>query len=263
MWAWFVACVFSGPGTPLGVSLDDGQVMVGDVTTPSLRLAGVFGEIDVPLEDVGVVLPVEASTFGESHGQVTVWLRNGSELRGRWVEPTLALAVSAGGEQVPVDLAVDHVQGLQLRGGEEWPSGPLYRIRTTHGDDVLVDPAETRISLRNDLGTFAPFLSECAQVGPVGDPSGDWRIELRSGTILVGPLTQDHLVLGLPSGPDQLDVPLTELLAIDQRVWGQGSGSVQFASSPAASVEAAPSGRQGLGAEGGWFDNRKLLDAKR
>jgi hypothetical protein len=270
MWVLLLVAGCSTSSTPLGVTLQDGQVMVGEVTTASLRLSGVFGEVDVPLSDVGVILPVEAATLGESHGQVTVWLRNGSEFRGKWENPELGLSVSAGGESIPVDLPTDQVQGIQLRGGEEWPDGSLYRIRTTHGDDVLVDPAETRISVKNALGTFAPFLSECARVGPIGDPRGDWRLELRSGTVLVGPLTQDHLVLALPSGPETLEVPLGELVAIDQQIWSGGGKSDYFASTPSAAQNAAEaqplpptSGRQGLGSAEGWFDNSRLKDAKR
>lgn len=261
---WWVALVACGGGEqiPVGVSLRDGQVIVGDVTTDTLRLEGVFGTVDVPLDDVGMVVPVEAATLGQSHDQVTVWLRNGSELRGRWTEPELAMGVAVGGKRVGVDLPTDDIGAIQLRGGEEWPGADLYRVRTTHGDDVLVDPASTRIELENDLGTFAPYLSECLRVGPVGDPSGPWRIELATGTVLVGPLRQEHLHLELPAGPGQVDLPLSALVAIDRSVWTTPSYATPVSSSP---VEPSPArARQGSLSEAeGWFRNDRLIDAKR
>jgi hypothetical protein len=265
-----VGCSF-GEATPLGVTLHDGQVVVGEVTTDALALDGVFGEISIPLEDVGVVLPVEAATLGASDHQVTVWLRNGSELRGRWRDPALSLGVSAGGDVVPVDVPTGEVQAIQLRGGEEWPEPGTYRVRTSHGDDVLVDPESTRITVSNALGTFSPFLSECAAVGPVGDPRGDWRVVLRSGTVLVGPLQEESLALRLPSGPDEVRVALADLVAIDQQVWTDRGddlpnrmvqlvgGSVSSESAPPAPSPAV----QGLSSGDGWFRNDRMSNAKR
>lgn len=267
MWlATWVAC--SAEPTPLGVTLRDGQVVVGDVGTDALTLVGVFGEVEVPLQDVGVVVPVEGATLGQSRHQVTVWLRNGSELRGEWKDPALQLGVWAGGAAVPVEVPVDEVQAIQLRGGEEWPEPGTYRVRTTHGDDVLVDPERTQVTLSNALGTFSPFLSECASLGPVGDPKGDWRLVLRSGTVLVGPLQEEALSLHLPSGPERLDVALADLVSIDQRVWTasevQAAPNAVFSyGSPAAPtpVEAPPRGN--LNAEDGWFRNDRMSNAKR
>ncbi|MCB9689708.1 MAG: hypothetical protein H6738_03495 [Alphaproteobacteria bacterium] len=259
---WWVALVACGGGEqiPVGVSLRDGQVIVGDVRTDTLRLEGVFGTVDVPLGDVGMVVPVEGATLGESHDQVTVWLRNGSELRGRWTEPELAMGVAVGGQRVAVDLPTDDIGAIQLRGGAEWPSSDLYRVRTTHGDDVLVDPASTRIEIENELGTFSPFLSECVRVGPVGDPSGPWRVELVTGTVLVGPLRQEQLHLELPAGPHLVDLPLADLVAIDRTVWATPAPESSYAKP----VSAPTSARRGkLSEADGWFRNDSLEDAKR
>lgn len=270
---WLLAALGCGGGevTPLGVTLGGGQVVVGDVTTVSLTLEGVFGSVEVPLEDVGVVVPVEGATLGQSGGQVTVWLRNGSELRGRWRDPTLALGVWAGGVSVPVDVPVDDVQAIQLRGGEEWPALGTYRVRTTHGDDVLVDPEHTQVTLSSTLGTFSPFLSECASIGPVGDPKGDWRVVLRSGTVLVGPLQQSELTLHLPSGPDEVDVALADLVSIDQQVWTVDQSTSYAMDVPAAlgqgstggQVEPRAAPRGNLQSSDGWFRNDRLEGAKR
>lgn len=261
-----------GGATPLGVTLHDGQVVVGEVTTASLVLEGVFGEVAIPLSDVGVVVPVEASTLGASDHQVTVWLRNGSELRGRWRDPELSLGVAAGGDVVPVDVPTAQVQAIQLRGGEEWPAPGTYRVRTSHGDDVLVDPEQTRVTVSNALGTFSPFLSECASVGPIADPRGDWRVVLRSGTVLVGPLQEEALTLHLPSGPDEVRVALADLVAIDQQVWTESAGYDgsrlagmvnDLVPASAVSEPPAPSPVQGLSSSDGWFRNDRMSNAKR
>lgn len=267
-----VACV-EGEGTPVGVTLDDGQVLVGDVTTGVLALEGAFGAVEIPLDDVGMVIPVEGRTVGESHGQVTVWLRNGSELRGQWTEPELAMGIEVGGDAVPIEVPAHRMQALQLRGGEEWPEGGLYRVRTTWGDDFLVDPEETRIPLVNDLGEFSPFLSELRAVGPVGDPTGDWRIELETGTVLIGQVQQDELAFALPMGPDEIVVPLDALVRLERGAWSQqGLANPSppaeparmldtFNSVPSAALQ-APQARPGLTESAGWFDNRRLEDAK-
>ena len=97
------------------------------------------------------------------------------------------------------------------------------------------------------------------RVGPVGDPSGPWRVELTSGTILVGPLRQEELHLELPAGPERVDLPLAQLVAIDRTVWATPVPV------HAAAVSSAPARtRRGkLEEADGWFRNDLLEDAKR
>lgn len=276
------ACISFGEPTPIGVTLEDGQLLVGDVTTDVLALDGAFGDVLVPLDDVGMVVPVEGRSLGDSHGHVTIWLRNGSELRGEWAEPELAMAIEVGGDDVAIDVPAERLQALQLRGAEQWPDVGLYRVRTTWGDDFLVDPAETRIAMVNDLGEFAPYLSECRSVGPIGDPTGDWRIELETGTVLVGALQQEEIAFALPMGPDEIVVPLSALAVLDRSSWGvpeaeQGFLAGWAAATPSVADVAPPSpapasasvparketrARPGLSSGEGWFDNRRLEDAK-
>lgn len=261
-------------GTPVGVTLGDGEVLVGEITTDELLLRGAFGDVYVPLEDVGMVLPVEGRTLADSHGHVTLWLRNGSELRGEWAEPELAMGIEVGGDVVPVDVPADRLQALQLQGGEDWPDDTMYRVRTTYGDDFVVDPSATRLTLVSPLGTFSPFLSECRSVGPVGAPDGDWRIELETGTVLVGHLDQDTIAFALPMGPEVVEVPLEALALLVRGTW-HASGSGEAAdedlwSAPASSfggvapvAPRAPEARPALDEASGWFDNQRLQDAKR
>ncbi len=250
--------------TPLGVTLDDGQVLIGLVTTDVLMLDGILGSVAIPLEDIGMVLPVEGKTLGDSHGHVTVWLRNGSELRGEWSEPELAVGLAVGGTEVAVDVPTDQMAALQLQGSEAWPSEGLFRARTTWGDDFLVDPQLTRLTLENELGVFSPFLSECAAVGPIGAPDGDWRIELLNGTVLQGPLRESEIAFALPMGPEEVVVPLDKLVSLERGSWGgQPTPPAPAAEAPPARTPPPISAAPALPESQGWFDNRRLQDAKR
>jgi hypothetical protein len=220
---------------PVRAALVDGQVLFGDLRTETLVLDGELGRLKIPLADVGEVLPIEGEHLGESQGYVRVWLRNGSELVGRWDDPDLAVAIKVGKDTIKVDLPVDQLQRLQTQGGELWPKGAVYRVRTSTGDDFLVDAEESRIALVNQMGTFTPRLSECRSVYPIDDPTGEWRIELHTGTTLIGNLDKDQLELSMALGPKQVTVPLAVMQSIEQQSWhvaspaggtrGQGSGS--------------------------------------
>ena len=155
--------MFSGPAveTPVRATLNDGQILMGEVKTRVLQLATGAGLVDVPLADIGEVVPVSAEGLGVSEGLVNVWLRNGSELRGRWSDPKLAMSIAVGGSDVPIDLPMNDLGRFQLQGAAAWPTAPVFRMRTSWGDDFLVDPTRTHLVLANNLGTFAPLLAEC------------------------------------------------------------------------------------------------------
>lgn len=205
--------------TPVRATLADGQVLMGQVRTRILRLVTGAGLVDVPLSDVGEVRPSENRQLGKDDHQVNVWLRNGSELRGTWSEPELAMGISVGGDKVGVDLPMEELTRFQLQGQVAWPDSPVYRVQTTWGDDFLIDPAGTRLQLENQLGSFSPSLAECRSAAPVGDPDGDWRVELTTGTVLVGELKGDALTVALPMGPKELTVPLGALKSLSLRAW--------------------------------------------
>ncbi len=276
--------------TPLRATLDDGQVLMGTVTTPTLLLEGAMGTIEIPVEDIGEVEPVEGGALSGSNGHVTVWLRNGSELRGRWAEPELGMGIQAGGQVIPVDLPMDQVMRVQLMEGQVWPEGLVYRVRTTHGDDFLIDPQTTQVSITNDLGTFSPFLSECMSLTPVDGNDGDWKVVLASGTVLVGPMTHDSFDFAMPMGPSRVDTPLELVAGIDRQDWTGSSdyGFMDFESAhpitrgeplqmmdgsglypqPAAAEENADTGsyerQQRLDEQvEGWFDNSSMRAYKK
>ncbi|MFT6821193.1 MAG: hypothetical protein ACJATT_005022 [Myxococcota bacterium] len=205
--------------TPVRASFGDGQVLMGDVRTETLVLMTGAGIVDIPLSDVGEVVPADGEGLAEARGRVTVWLRNGSELRGTWTDPTLAMRVKVGGEHTTVDLPLNDLQRFQLQGRSEWASGPVYRLKTAFGDDVLVDPARTTLIVHNQFGTFEPRLSECTRVEPVGATDGDWRVELASGTILIGNLDDNRLTVALPMGPDHVSLPLADVVSLSTDSW--------------------------------------------
>lgn len=208
-----------GADASVRATLSDGQVLYGSLRTGTLSLEGGMGTLEIPLADVGEVIPVEGGELGESDGYVNIWLRNGSELAGQWHDPELAVAILVGGEEVKVDLPAGDLARMQTQGGEVWPDAAVYRVSTSHGDDFLVDAAASQLVLTNDLGTFSPYLSECHSARPLGDPDGDWRIELETGTVLVGKLADDELTLALPMGPGEVTVPLAILVAMEQQDW--------------------------------------------
>lgn len=206
-------------GAPIRATLADGQVLYGTLRTTTLYLDGAMGRVAVPLTHVGEVVPVEGDQLDAAEGHVKIWLRNGSELVGRWDEPELGMGIDVGGDQVVVDLPVNDLQRVQTQGDEEWPREKVYRVRTTHGDDFLVDAERSRIVIENALGMFSPHLSECRSVTPIDDPAGEWRIELETGTVLIGSLADDELTLALPLGPEEVTVPLAILDSMEQQSW--------------------------------------------
>ncbi len=209
------------PDTAVRATLGDGQILMGEVRTKTLRLEGGAGLLEIPLADVGEVVPAEGGELGDAHGYVNVWLRNGSELRGKWADPELDLAILVGGASVGVKLPMDDLTRFQLQGAERWPQGEVYRMRTSFGDDFLVDPARTHLALDNHLGSFEPLLSECRSIAPLGDPTGEWRVELQTGTVLVGHMRNDVVTVALPMGPESVSVPLAHFVSLRVENWGQ------------------------------------------
>lgn len=229
--------------TPVRATLDDGQVLQGEVQTETLRLVTGFGEVGIPLDDIGEIRPVEGGTLAGSGNQVSVWLRNGSELRGQWADPELDMGLSVGGDTVSVALPMEELQRFQLQGGEAMPEGFVYRVRTVWGDDFVVDGSATWLTLENELGSFTPALDEVQSLAAI--EAGDWRMALDNGSVLIGPLAGESLTLALPLGPGEIEVPIDDITSVMRQDWG---GYREYERN-------APAQAGGLDS-GMWFDNR-------
>lgn len=231
--------------TPVRATLGDGQILMGEVRTKTLLLLSGSGTLEIPLADVGEVVPAAAGGLGESEGRVDVWLKNGSELRGTWADPKLAMSIRVGGSKVAVDLPMNDLSRFQLQGDARWPAGPVYRMRTRLGDDFLVDPARTQLVVENDFGTFAPLLSECRSVAPIAEPEGLWRIELQTGTVLLGHLQDGQVTVALPMGPAQMSVPLDQFVSLRVERWDerQAAAAPSYVEPYVMPYDEAPGGR--------------------
>lgn len=256
--ALLAGCGSSGDA-PVRATLQDGQILYGDLRTDTLVLEGALGTLEIPLEDVGEVVPVEGTQLDDSDGHVKVWLRNGSELAGKWNDPELTMGIEVGDTEVRVDLPVGDLQRMQTRAGEIWTEKSVYRIRTSHGDDFLVDAETSRIAIESDLGEFKPFLSECESIRPIDGPQGDWRIQLTTGTVLIGKPANDELTLMMPMGPQEVTVPLASLLAMEQQQWYAASHGQQVYEPTASAEPRRKPGRRGL--FGGKRDRAMEADA--
>ena len=252
---------------PVRATLDDGQVLLGAVRTETLVLETGVGRVEVPLADIGQVAPVEGGALGGSGDHVNIWLQNGSELVGQWADPELRVDIDIGGAPVGVDLPMDQLQRFQTQGGDKMPTGAVYRVRTIYGDDVLVDPAETRLVVDNALGSFTPTLAECVSAAPLDDPEKDWRLELETGTVLIGRIGTEGIDFQLPMGPDSLTVPLAALVSLERQDWGTYDSYEELQQPMPAAAEPM---QQGGGAappppkaDERWFDNRRQSGFKR
>jgi hypothetical protein len=116
----------------------------------------------------------------------------------------------------------------------------------------------------------------------VGSPTGEWRFELATGTVLIGTPAEKTLTFALPMGPDTLDVPLASLVTLTRGSWVEQSAPVTASVPEAAAMipsagggaaqdlelddhdgRRAPRAKAGLDRSGGWFRNDRLEDAKR
>jgi hypothetical protein len=151
------------------------------------------------------------------------------------------MAIAVGGGEVPVDLPMNDLGRFQLQGDAAWPTGPVFRMRTSWGDDFLVDPTRTHLVLSNNLGTFAPMLAECQSAQPLGEPTGPWRVVLRTGTVLVGKLQDAAVTVALPLGPEEMTIPLANFVSLRLESWAPVAARPMSAVSAAATaVQAEP-----------------------
>ena len=201
-------------------SLDDGQVLHGYVSTTNVQLRTEMGTLPVPIGDIGEIEPIEGTQLADAHNHIKLWLRNGSELVGEWANPELQFNIRIDEDLVAVDLPMDALERFQLEEGDRWPAQNSFVVKTSYGDDIIIDSSETHFTLTNHLGTFTPTLAECKSLRPLGEHTGNWQVELHNGTILIGALSEKSIEFALPLGPDTITVPLDHITHLERRTWG-------------------------------------------
>ena len=207
----FAAIVSSGcrsVGPEVLVTLDDGQKLVGRLTTERFALETGMGELVFDTAIAGELGPIEGDTMKQSGRMVRLWLRNGSEFVGKWKRPSVEVLLHLGEKPRTIDVPIDKLKRLQFRGDPIWSDGAVFRVVTRQGDDFFVDVTRTRLPFTSDLGEFDPFLQEIDQLQPLDETKERWRISLGSGTVFNGALRQKRLDLRLAVGPEAIVLPI-------------------------------------------------------
>jgi hypothetical protein len=186
------------------VQLNDGQVLVGGMTTEMFKLKTEFGTLDFSAEDAGEMGPLEGKDMQQAGNLIKLWLKNGSEFVGGWEHPSVEVAISIGGQDVTVDVPIDKIKRMRFRGDAEYTDKPLYRVLTRSGDDFFVDASASKIHFKGELGSFSPFLAEIAGLERNKGDDNQWRIRLQNGTTLHAGIQQDGVELSPAMGPGKV-----------------------------------------------------------
>ncbi len=186
------------------VQLNDGQVLVGGMTTEMFRLKTEFGMLDFTTEDAGELGPLEGADMQQAGNLIKLWLRNGSEFVGAWERPAVEVAISIGGKDVTIDVPIDKIKRMRFRGDAEYTEKPLYRVLTSSGDDFFVDASASKIHFKGELGEFSPFLEEIAGLERNNGDDNEWQIRLKNGTTLHAGIQQDGVELSPAMGPERV-----------------------------------------------------------
>lgn len=186
------------------VELNDGQVLVGGMTTQAFRLKTEFGMLDFSTEDAGELGPLEGADMEQAGKLIKLWLRNGSEFIGGWEHPSVEVAISIGGKDLTVDVPIKKIKRMRFRGDAEYTEKPLYRVLTRSGDDFFVDASASKIHFKGELGSFSPFLEEIAGLERNNGDDNEWSIRLKNGTTLHAGIQQDGVDLSPAMGPDKV-----------------------------------------------------------
>ena len=170
--------------------MQNGEVIIGEMSTPLQIEAGVGGILDVPLNEIASMKD-EQCTFTD-----------GMTLKGRIKAETLAVTTRYGTVQMPV------AQIKTLKLGKEVAAVPTTQgfICETQGGDKIVgeinEPLKVTLELGGTLEVPSKDLAAFA----------DGRFALLDGTVLKGLIAQETLVVKTRFGG--LKVPSTAIKAI-------------------------------------------------
>lgn len=186
------------------VQLNDGQVLVGRMTTPQFSLKTAFGTMRFDADEAGELGPLEGDDMQQAGNLIRLWLRNGSEFVGGWENPVVEMALSVGGREIPVEVPIDKLERLRFRGQPVYTDRPLYRVLTRSGDDFFVDAGTSRIHFDGELGSFSPFLAEIASLEKLDSDDNLWSVRLKNGTRLHSRIQADGVALHPAMGPGEV-----------------------------------------------------------
>jgi hypothetical protein len=186
--------------------LNDGQLLVGTITTKTFTLKTEFGEIPFSTEEAGELGPLEGPDMQRSEHLVKLWLKNGSEFVGSWERPAVHMALSIGNEQVSIEVPIEKIKRLRFQGHAKYSDKPLYRVMTQAGDDFFVDADKSRIHFEGELASFSPFLTEISMLERKDADQNLWQVVMVNGTRLHGKIKDKGLDLKPAMGPEQVDI---------------------------------------------------------
>lgn len=255
-------CSFGDRRPQVLVTMSDGQRLMGRLTTDSFALDTGMGSLSFDATVAGELGPVEGGDVKAAAKKIRLWLKNGSEFVGTWQEPAVELELDLGERKRLIKVPIDKLARLQFYGEPIYTDEPLFRIRTSHGDDFYVDVTRTRLELTSDLGQFDPYLGEIDRLEPIGADGKRWRIRMESGTVLIGTLAREALDLRLAVGPEQIALPVGAVKQMARQhmmVPGRFSAGMSIASDVQAEASIAP---QSAPAKG-FYDNSTQRALKR
>ncbi|MDF1667107.1 MAG: hypothetical protein P1V97_35515 [Planctomycetota bacterium] len=208
------ACACQSPapkGPAVKVTLSDGQVLMGRMSTENLTLKTGLGELNFDSKDAGELGLVKGGNVGESKSKIRLWLLNGSEFVGHWQKPEVDLKFSAGGDEFNIKVPIAKLERLQFQGNAVWSEDAVFRIQTASGDDFFVDVTKNRLPFQTEFGQIRPFLSEIRSMKPLDKKNEKWRVQLNNGTSLEARFQMKVLNLTLAMGPKKISLPLSEI----------------------------------------------------
>jgi hypothetical protein len=226
-------------GPRVHVELNDGQVLVGEMSTPALSLKTQFGAIAFDAAQAGELGPLEGGDIREAGSLIRLWLRNGSEFVGEWQAPVVRMALRVGGAAVPVDVPIQKLARLRFLGQPVWHDRPVFRLLTHAGDDFYVDAERSRVRLKTEVGAMEPFLDEIARLEPRGQEENAWQVVLKSGSVLFAEIDKDGLDLRPVLGPEKLTVAWSAIRRLEQVAAPALAAAAQAGSPPVQAAESA------------------------
>jgi hypothetical protein len=252
-------------GPEVRVTLSDGQVLLGCLSTRSFALKTGLGDFDFDSSDAGELGLLEGKNVQQSKRKIRLWLRNGSEFVGYWQEPKIDLLFAVGGEERNITVPIAKLERLQFKGQAVWSQQAVFRIQTKYGDDFFVDVTRNRLAFQTEFGEIRPFLSEINSMEPLDKNNKKWRVHLSNGTVLMAHFKQRSLDLKLAMGPETIQVPLLSIKHMDRQQLSFGeqpkfSGGEMQSGLLGNTTGAAPKRRVVTGL---YYDNRNQKIAKR